>query len=85
MLDLKNWPQWEPFTENRGYQQDRTPQGTCRLSFHASLPRFTESEGDGVKALWESRGDPMKIMALRVLINPASEAGHVVLSSIPAA
>ncbi|HZI74369.1 MAG TPA: hypothetical protein VFD73_10160, partial [Gemmatimonadales bacterium] len=48
-------------------------------------PGFSESEGDGVKALWKSRGDPMKIKALRVLINPASEAGDAVLSSIPTA
>jgi len=56
-------------------------QGTCQLSFHAP-PGFTESDGDRVKARWENHGDPMKLTALRILINPASEAGHVVLSSI---
>jgi hypothetical protein len=36
-----------------------------------------------VQTIWRSRGDPVKIMTLRVdgIIGPASSAGHVVLSS----
>ena len=37
-------------------------------------------EGDGVETVWTSRGDRVKIMALRAQVSPASAAGHAMLS-----
>jgi len=45
-------------------------------------PRTPRAEGDGVETIWRRRGDPMKIVALRAVISPASGAGHVILSLV---
>jgi hypothetical protein len=39
-------------------------------------------EGDGVEKVWTSRGDRVKIMALRAQVSPVSAAGPAMLSPI---
>jgi hypothetical protein len=50
------------------------------VSRHA--PRRRRRHGDDVEMIWRSRGDRVKIVALRAAISPASAAGHVGLSPI---
>jgi hypothetical protein len=50
------------------------------VSRHA--PRRRRRHGDDVEMIWRSRGDRVKIVALRAAISPAPAAGHVGLSPI---
>jgi hypothetical protein len=43
---------------------------------------FHRLEGDGVEMVWTSRGDRVKIMALRAQVSPVSAAGPAMLSPI---